>query len=89
MGSPEILADKMGSLLKVCITLCITSTLNSSLHTSWPSNLLVLKCVHTLTKGKEDPMNVSFFQAETGRHRAIAEVLGEESEGQENSVGQG
>jgi hypothetical protein len=50
---------------------------------------LVLKCVHTLTKGKEDPMNVSFFQVETGRHRAIAEALGEEGEGQENSVGQG
>lgn len=50
--------------------------------------MLLLQRVDTLTERKEDPVDVSFFQVEAAGHRAVADSLGQQGEGQQDSVGQ-
>ncbi|KAF1379859.1 hypothetical protein PFLUV_G00180470 [Perca fluviatilis] len=56
--------------------------------TDWPPDVPLFQRVDALTERKEDPVDVSFLQVEAAGHRAVADALGEQSEGQQDSVGQ-
>jgi len=51
--------------------------------------LLLLQRVEALAERKEDPVDVPFLQVEAAGHRAVADALREQSEGQQDGVGQG
>lgn len=55
--------------------------------TNWESDLRLLQRTDALAERKEDPVDVSFLQLEAAGRGAVAELLGQQREGQEDSVG--